>query len=150
MMLTYKTDLEILLTYKMDASRATAIVNDITNLLKYATDETVKEILMRELGKYKVLQIPTAINFYGDIIPIPSDVVSVDDKLRYIRKLMRDYPELFTAKRSCRECKEVYNITEFGACKNGNKVYVRSYCHRCIARRINEHRNRNYIKVLND
>jgi hypothetical protein len=32
----------------MDATRATAIVNDITNLLKYATDDTVKEILIRE------------------------------------------------------------------------------------------------------
>jgi len=136
----------------MDASRATAIVNDITNLLKYATDDTVKEILIRELGKYKVLQIPTAINFYGDIIPIPSDVVNVDDKLRYIRKLMRDYPELFTSKRSCKDCKEVYNISEFGVCKNpnNNKVYVRSYCHKCIARRINERRNKDYIRVLND
>jgi hypothetical protein len=34
---------------------------------------------------------------------------------------MRDYPELFTAKKSCKECKEIYNVPEFGACKYGNK-----------------------------
>jgi len=129
--------------YKMDASRATSIVKDITNLLRYATDPTVKEILTRELGKYKkLLQISTTINFYGDIIPIPSNITDVDSKLGYIRRLMRDYPELFTAKRSCKECKEVYNVTEFGVCKFGNKVYVRSYCHRCLAKRVSDFRNK--------
>jgi len=118
------------------------LVEEINRLLPQVSNEEIKRLLQNELSKYKVLDIPTTYNFYGNIIPMPSDIVNdIDKKLNYIRMLMKQHPYLFTSKHKCSKCGNEYNITMFGVLKVSKGVYVRSYCHKCMAECVS-----NYIK----
>jgi len=115
-------------------------------LLPLLDNPSVKQLLQNELSKYKLLEVPTTYNFYGKIIPMPSDIVNdVDKKLKYIRMLMKQHPYLFTSKHKCSKCGNEYNISKFGVLKVNKGVYVRSYCHRCAAECVCKH-----IKQLKD
>jgi hypothetical protein len=121
------------------------LVEEINRLLPQVNNKEIKILLQNELSKYKVLETPTTYNFYGNIIPIPSDIVNdVDKKLNHIRMLMKDHPYLFTSKHKCSKCGKEYNITKFGILKVNKGVYVRSYCHSCMAKCVS-----NYIKNKN-
>ena len=105
----------------------------IYNLLPQLTDSYLKTALSRVIEFYLFKRKCDELNFYGDIIPIPKDINNdLSKKLKYIRNLLIEHPELFKHKRMCVCCGRDLHPSKFGVSIVKKDIYYRSYCYDCV------------------
>jgi len=128
----------------MNDTQLKDITNKITTILPRVTEPYVHRVLENLRDECKSKLTFTKYNFYGNILPMPLDIINdPNKKLQYIRKLLKEQPELFTQKRICVMCKNQYHPSKFGVSKIYKDVYLRSYCYDYVKN--NGHRR----KILN-